>query len=132
VQEVFLQFWRKPDLFDPAKGSMQSLLFKMAHNKSIDLLRGESARQSRESRSLNADVMHVEMDEGVIREEMTLRLVQALNGLPPALREAIVVAFYGQYTYQETAVMLNIPEGTAKARIRKGLEQLRLALLEAA
>jgi RNA polymerase sigma-70 factor (ECF subfamily) len=132
VQEVFLQFWRKPALFDPSKGTVRSLLFKMAHNKSIDLLRGENAREARERRAPRPDVGHGEIDDSLIRDEMALQVVAALNELTPVLREAIVVAFYGQYTYQEAAVVLNIPEGTAKARIRKGLEQLRTALLEAA
>jgi RNA polymerase sigma-70 factor (ECF subfamily) len=45
--------------------------------------------------------------------------------LPDAQREAVVMAYWGDLTADEIARRIEIPLGTAKSRIRLGLEKLR-------
>ncbi len=52
----------------------------------------------------------------------------ALEELSSNVREAIVTAFFGGFTYRFVAVVLGEPEGTIKARIRNGLTQMRAVL----
>ena len=49
----------------------------------------------------------------------------ALRRLPPAQREALVLAYWGGMTADEIARRSHVPLGTAKSRIRLGLAQLR-------
>jgi DNA-directed RNA polymerase specialized sigma24 family protein len=58
------------------------------------------------------------------------RVLAALRRLPERERGALVVAFYGHCTYQETARILQQSEGTTKARLRSGLRHLTAALAE--
>ncbi len=44
VQEVFLRLWRRPERFEPGRGSMRSFLFAQVHGRSVDLLRGGDGR----------------------------------------------------------------------------------------
>jgi RNA polymerase sigma-70 factor (ECF subfamily) len=132
TQEVFLQLWQQPERFDPSKGSLHSLLLTMTHHKSIDLIRSNRARTSREHRTAFNPAEHLELDEGLLRNEMAVRVSRAVNQLPEHLKDAIVTTFYGDCTYKETATVLGQPEGTIKSRIRLGLEQLREALAEVA
>lgn len=45
--------------------------------------------------------------------------------LPPAQREVIALAYFGELSDSEIAGELSIPLGTVKGRMRLGLEKLR-------
>jgi RNA polymerase sigma-70 factor, ECF subfamily len=132
AQEVFLQLWQHPETFDPSKGSLRALLLTITRHKAIDHIRVESARQAREERQGSDAEGSFELDVAFLKDEAAKRVIVALNTLPPDLREAIVTAFYGRCSYREAAIVLGQPEGTIKARIRKGLLQLRVVLSDAA
>jgi RNA polymerase sigma-70 factor, ECF subfamily len=48
-----------------------------------------------------------------------------LERLPEIQREVIILAFYGQLSHAEIAEALDLPLGTVKARMRRGLHALR-------
>jgi RNA polymerase sigma-70 factor (ECF subfamily) len=130
TQEVFLRFWRYPGRFNPHQGTLHSLLLTMSHNISVDTIRSENARRSRELRTHVTDTIHPDGDAGLIEEEGNEQLRLALTRLPTEQRDAIVTAFFGHCTYQEAANVLNLPEGTVKSRIRLGIMRLREELTE--
>ena len=59
-----------------------------------------------------------------------LPLRDALDRLPPPLREVVVLRYFAGYTLGETAEALGIPPGTAATRQRRALALLRLDLEE--
>ena len=48
----------------------------------------------------------------------------ALNQLAPTLRSAVLLRDIKELSYQEIAVMLDLPEGTVKSRINRGRTEL--------
>lgn len=133
TQEVFLQLLRHPERFDPARGSLRTYLLVIARHKAIDMLRAEKRRCAREHRA-DTLVDHagpVEPDAATLDRDRTLRVAAALSRLPRHERDALVVAFFGGYTYQQAAVYLGQPEGSTKSRIRSGLRRLAQALADA-
>src|ERR687891_305963 len=53
---------------------------------------------------------------------------RAVHRLPAPEREPILLAYFGDRSYRDTAQLLGLPEGTVKSRIRSGLATLRRAL----
>ena len=52
------------------------------------------------------------------------RIRLALAELPPTLREAVVLRDLQEFSYQEIADKLRLPEGTVKSRINRGRLEL--------
>ena len=129
VQEVFLRLWNQPDRFDVERGSLRSYLLSIAHGRSIDLLRADGARRSREEREARATA---ESGYDVEREVWDLSLAahvrEAMSTLPGDERQAIELAYFGGHTYREVASLLEEPEGTIKSRIRAGLKRMHSSL----
>jgi len=129
AQEVLVRLWRNPTAFDPERGSLRSYLFAQTHGRSVDLVRTEQARRSREERSARLSFP----ESGEVEREAWLLFVgaqarAALDSLSEPERAAIELAYFGGLTYREVAVQLEEPEGTIKGRIRAGLARMRATL----
>lgn len=125
AQDTFLALWKRPGSFDPQRGSLQSFLAGVARNKAIDLVRKEeSVRKKRDALMAEAESQSTSVDPASgLHERHEIRT--ALEQLSEVQREAVVLAYFGGRTYREVAEELDIPEGTAKTRLRDGLIRLR-------
>lgn len=121
TQEVFLGVWNLPCRFDPSRGSMRGWLSVLARHRSVDWLRHEVAVHRRELSAMEERRFQVPADDAVTAREDVLK---ALDRLSTSERDPIVLAHFGGLTYREVAIELGIPEGTAKSRIRSGLNRL--------
>ncbi len=131
AQEVFIALWRQPDMFDPDRGSLRTFLLAVAHNKSVDVVRHETARQGREQRDHAPGAVDPDgVDDNLLRHDAATDVRAALAALPAGERAAITVAFYDGCSYRQAAIQLEEPEGTVKSRIRSGLHRLRCALTD--
>jgi RNA polymerase sigma-70 factor (ECF subfamily) len=63
-------------------------------------------------------------DQVVATMEAT-RVRRALERLTTIQRQAVELAYFGGHSYREVAVLMNVPEGTIKTRIRDGMIRLR-------
>jgi RNA polymerase sigma-70 factor (ECF subfamily) len=126
LQEVFLRLWRAPERFDPSRGALRSFLLMEANGRAVDAVRSDVARRGLETRTRGADRTDADPVAAEVWDTaMADHLRDALDSLPDGEREAIELAYYGHHPYKEVAVILGVPEGTVKSRIRSGLSRMR-------
>jgi len=127
AQEVLVEVWRKAGRFDPRRGSAIAWITTMAHRRAVDRVRSAQAMVEREDRMARStrDVPHDEVAEQVVDQLERERVRRCLQGLTSAQRESVTLAYYGGHTYREVAVLLSLPLGTVKTRMRDGLIRLR-------
>jgi RNA polymerase sigma-70 factor (ECF subfamily) len=122
LQEVFLQLWRNPGVFDASRGNLAPWLAVIARNRSIDAL-----RKRRPETDINEVVISVDPDMAgeAERSQAMERVRGALGGMPPAQRSALEMAYFEGLSHSEIAEKTGEPLGTIKTRIRTGLLSLR-------
>jgi RNA polymerase sigma-70 factor (ECF subfamily) len=130
VQDVFLRIWRRPAAFDSRRGELGPYLRLMARSRALDLWR-EGQAAGRASDRLHVSERHDDFraderpERSAERKETRTLVRDALLSLPPAQREALVLAYWGGLTADQIAHRSDVPLGTAKSRIRLGLSRMR-------
>jgi RNA polymerase sigma factor (sigma-70 family) len=82
---------------------------------------------------VEADPPQVERpDERVEAQDLAARLRTAVNRLPKLQREAVALAFWGDLPAREIAQHTGVPLGTARSRLRLGIEKLGRAAIDGA
>ena len=135
TQEVFVRIWQRPERFDPSRGTLGGFLQLDAHGRSVDLLRSEKARAGREIREQQlsaASNSPASLEDEVMKRISSERIRDALGTLEADERLPIALAFFQGHSYRRVAEALDLPEGTVKSRIRRGLSRLQELLGEEA
>jgi RNA polymerase sigma-70 factor (ECF subfamily) len=128
AQDTFVALWRRPGAFDPDRGTLLRFLCGVARNKAVDLVRREESLR-RAHDTLIAETSPAQAVTTMPAIEERDSVLKALKELTETQREALVLAYFGGRTYREVAEELQIPEGTAKTRLRDGLIRLRTVLV---
>jgi RNA polymerase sigma factor (sigma-70 family) len=112
VQDSFRQVWQRWGTVTNPAGYLRTSVVNGCHNE---------LRQRRVRR----DSWHKLIDRSHADRHY---LADALADIPESRRRAIVLRFYGDRTMNEIAEAMNIPTGTAKSLIHRGLADLRGAI----
>src|SRR6187401_1921965 len=137
TQDIFLKIFKALRTFD-RRANFQTWLISISRNLCIDHYR--SVRKERETMARDVDPSGLtpvspgrgpygQLELSALRDQIRT----ALAALPPALREAVVLRDLQEFSYQEIADRLRLPEGTVKSRINRGRLELakQLTRLEA-
>lgn len=131
VQEVMTILWHRAGLYDPARSTLSTWLFRIARNRRID------AQRKARRRVLDDDRIYVQIEEvpGVdtlLESKQRDALIRhALAQIPSEQMELVRAAFFLGKTHAEIAEATGLPLGTVKSRIRLAFERLRRNLAEA-
>jgi RNA polymerase sigma-70 factor, ECF subfamily len=133
VQDGFFSIWRSRAEYRPRLGSFGIWSMRIVHNRAVDSFRVTRGRPRLQAETQDGDPLE-EIDEdptlaAAVADSERTQMFDALRHLPDRQAEVIVLSFYGDLTLSEIAHRLEIPTGTAKGRMRLGLEKLRVEWL---
>ena len=133
VQEAFLSIWRSRQRYDKTRGSVRTWVLGIVHNRAV-VGGGRRTRPQRRRETLDVVEERHEArertDVEVARREEARSVRGALNTLPDEQRQTIELAYFGGFTQNEIAKLLEEPLGTVKGRMRLGLDKMRRQLEE--
>jgi RNA polymerase sigma-70 factor (ECF subfamily) len=122
AQEVFVDLWQRPERFDPHRAPLRGWLCMIARRRGIDWVRRRRAQEN--TRLAAMDPAPAPFEEDLLASTAYKQVRKAVADLPPPHRQAILLAYYDGLTYREVAQALDIPEGTAKWRMRSALRRI--------
>ncbi len=129
-QEAFLAVWRSARTFDATVGSVRSWLLTIVRNRAVDHLRRVTRTNEHEVKDEALAERHAAptsdgTEAEALRSAAADDAQELLEVLSPEQRHVIVLSFYSGYSHSEIASMLELPLGTVKARMNRGLAKLR-------
>jgi RNA polymerase sigma factor (sigma-70 family) len=130
LQDVFVNLWQRADRYDPERASPISWLATFARNRAIDRMRTGKVRAGAVPVEDAAPLPDTDPlpDEIMIDTERAARVHTCLDTLDDTARANIRAAFYDGMTYGQLAESADVPLGTMKSWIRRGMMKLRACL----
>lgn len=120
VQEAFARLWSRG--VRPT-GDPVAYVFAAVRNAAIDQVRRQPADRPREPASIYNGLPPDPAHQAVTREQHRA-VREAVEALPEAQRESVVMKVYGGLTFQQMAEALGEPLPTVAARYRRALDAL--------
>ena len=140
VQETYARAFRSWRSYTPGT-NLRAWLLRILTNLNID--RGRRRQRAPDVQSLEANDYYLadrlEERGGPISEEERVderlsqdSIVDALSEVPHDFRDVLVLVDIGNFTYQDTAQILDIPIGTVMSRLHRARRILKRQLAEEA
>jgi RNA polymerase sigma-70 factor, ECF subfamily len=118
VQETFLAVLRRSGQYDAARGPVGNYLLGIARHFVLKRLGALYAANGTE------DARHDEVEEPTVLDHLTRAetigtVRAAIESLPPAYREVVVLCELQEMSYEEAAGVVQCPIGTIRSRLHR-------------
>ncbi len=130
LQDVYVNLWQRADRYDPSRASPIAWLAAFARNRAIDRLRTGKVRGGAvpvEEAAPLPDQSPL-ADALLVDAEQRAQIHKCLGALDDRTQGHIRAAFFEGQTYAQLAEAADVPLGTMKSWIRRGLQRLRACL----
>jgi len=131
LQDAMLQVWRKAKQFDAQAGSARGWIYAILRNRCLNILRDGKRLSTLPPDEL---VSMLEARQGIVPEEGweilagPSRIRDCLSGLDSQSRHIILLAHVAGFSHAEISTRQDVPLGTIKSLIRRGLQALKECL----
>lgn len=132
LSDAYFEAWRNAARYDPQRGSAMTWLMTIVRSRALDLLRRRATHPSVAGTELAPDDVATDPcedpSEQLWRQQAGTRLHAALQGLSPAERWVLGLAYFRDLTHSEIADCTGLPLGTLKSHLLRARTKLHAAL----
>jgi RNA polymerase sigma-70 factor (ECF subfamily) len=128
LHDAFLKIGARAAQFDPARGVAEAWLGGITRHAALDLARKRGREMPTDDATLGDMPVEADQLEALTAGEDGARLRECLAALDEKNRRGILLAFVHGLSHPQIAARLELPLGTVKAWIRRGLLALRECL----
>jgi len=127
VQKAFVIIWEKRSEIDPGK-SLRAYLFQTAYTRMLNHIRDQKKFQERDVQ--DKDAGNRAPDEILENEQLKIAIDRAVQKLPEKRRMVFEFCFLKDFTYKDTADVMDISVKTVENHMALALKELRQTLNE--
>ncbi len=134
IQESFVSVWNNAASYQASLAAPMTWMTTIVRNKAFDLLRRVDHTVEMDADTFDKDVMDALESTGptpidaLLMSSDAKALAHCFRHLEGVHQQAMALSFYHDLSHSEIAAQLELPIGTVKTWIRRGLERLRLCL----
>lgn len=127
TQEIFINALQGLYQFEGKRASFRTWLYKIATYKVVDYFRSRHFK----TRKLSLDIDDWDIDDeddftiSLVHKEEVKAVMEVVNGLESSLQQVFRMKLFSDYTFQEIAATLQIPESTVKTKYYRSLKYVR-------
>lgn len=138
LHDVLLHVWEKSSSYAPQNGSVYAWLVALSRMKAVEKMRAANQKRKQESeggaqRSASAaDTKQPAAETIVALKGYAEEVRNSLKSLSKLELRLLELSYYEGQSQSDLARMLRIPLGTIKAKMRRGIQKLRLSSAEEA
>lgn len=134
LQETYLTIWRSALDYRATLSPPMAWMGLIVRSRALDIFRRRKSEGLHVTQELDEELeqnVHAQTPgplELTQSSQQASALHQCLEGLENRQREVVSLAYLRDLSHGELALQLNLPLGTVKTWIRRGLDQLRLCM----
>ncbi len=130
-QEVYIKTWQNLKKYEE-QNKFKSWLNVLTYNLCRDYLKSSAMKNQKkmtgEELGENVCDNRITAEQILESKQRRKRILKEVNRLPKKLKEVIIYHEFEEKSYDDIAMILNIPAGTVKSRLHNAKELLQIAL----
>jgi RNA polymerase sigma factor (sigma-70 family) len=127
LQEAYVKIWHNAAEYQHGKGAVLTWMISIVRYRALDMLRYQKVRKEDQiPEGYEPPESDLQIDTGP--EVNKSKLDNCMGELGAQQKQAIHLAYYNGLSHHEVVGYLNIPLGSIKSLIRRGLQKLQRCL----
>lgn len=126
LHDVFIEIWSKAASYNPQRGTVFSWLAVKIRSRALDRLRALKTFNKHISEGAVHDMIADDSSQEASQKVEHIQAVNMLEQLSPVQRTVIELSYFRGMTCQEIANHCQMPLGSVKSSLLRGIKTLRL------